>query len=153
MARIACLLALTALLTGPLFSQQTPKLVDFDTLLANPQPYVGQTIALHGVVDNSEAATGFKLTETPIFGAEAKAQPSRLKATWMKDARLVSVQKGQEAIVIGQIQMQDKAPILQVANIITDTDAIRRFLRPSERRPRPGDNLGHDAEPSKSISD
>ena len=149
MCRIACLVAVSILLVETLFSQQTPKLVAFDTLLANPQPYVGQTIALHGVVDKSETATGFKLTETPNFGADAKAQPSHLKATWLKDATIVPVQKGQEAIVIGQIQILDNKPILRVANIITDKDAIRRFIRPSERRPRPGDNLGHDAQPSK----
>jgi hypothetical protein len=85
--------------------------------------------------------------------ATAKLKRSQLQATWMKDATLVSVQKIQGAIVIGQIQMQDKTPIFQVANIITDKSAVRRFIRPSERRPRPGDNLGHDAQPSKSLSD
>jgi hypothetical protein len=108
---------------------------------------------LHGVVDKSEPATGFTLTEAQNLGATAKSQRSQLQATWMKDATMVSVQKGQEAIVIGKIQMQDNTPILQVANIITDKDAVRRFIRPSERRPRPGDNLGHDAQPSKSLSD
>jgi hypothetical protein len=153
MSRIACLVAVSVLLVETLFSQQTPKLVAFDTLLANPQPYTGKTIALHGVVDKSEPAPGFTLTEAQNLGATAKSQRSQLQATWMKDATVVSVQKGQEAIVIGKIQMQDNTPILQVANVITDKDAVRRFIRPSERRPRPGDNLGHDAQPSKSLSD
>ena len=151
MPRITLLVAVSVLLIETLFSQQTPKLVALDTLLANPQPYSGQTIALHGVVDKSESAAGFKLTEVQNHGA-AKAQPSQLQANWMKDVTVVSVQNGEKAIVIGRIQMQDKTPILQVANIITDEDAIRRFIRPSERRPRPGDDLGHDAQPSKSLS-
>jgi hypothetical protein len=107
---------------------------------------------LHGLIE-SEAATGFKLTEAQNIGAEAKAQPSLLQAIWMKDATKLSLQKGQEVIVTGQIQMRDNALALVVGNIITDKDAIRRFIRPSERRPRPGDNLGHDAQPSKSFSD
>jgi hypothetical protein len=154
MSRIACILfAITAVIAGSLFAQQTPKLVAFDTLLANPQPYTGKTIALYGVVDQSEAATGFTLTDARNFAATAKSQRSQLQATWQKDAQAVSVQKGQEAVFIGQIQMQHDTPILHVASIITDKDAIRRFIRPAERRPRPGDNLGHDAQPSKSLSD
>jgi len=153
MPRIALLVAVSVLLIETLFSQQSPKLVGLDTLLANPQPYVGQTIALYGVVDKTDAATGFKLTEAQNFGAGAKTQPSQLQATWMKDARLVSVQNGEETIVIGQVQIRNNASIFQIANFITDKDAIRRFIRRSERRPRPGDNLGHDAEPSKSLSD
>ncbi|HEX6567149.1 MAG TPA: hypothetical protein VF020_22860 [Chthoniobacterales bacterium] len=151
MPRIACLVAVSVLLVETLFSQQTPKLVAFDTLLANPKPYAGQTIALNSFVE-SEAVTGFKVSGVQNSGAETKAQPSLLEATWMKDATKVSLQKGQEIIVIGQIQMRDNAPIFHVANIITDKDAIRRLTRPSERRPRPGDNLGHDAQPSKSLS-
>jgi hypothetical protein len=153
MSRIASLIAVSVLLVETLFSQETPKLVAFDKLQANPQPYIGKTIALHGIVDKSEPASGFTLTDAQNFGATAKSQRSQLQATWMKDAAVVSVQKGQEAIVIGQIQMQDNTPIFRVAKIVTDKSAVRRFIRPSERRPRPGDNLGHDAQPSKSLSD
>ena len=151
MHRIAYLVAVSVLLVETLFSQQTPKLVAFDTLLANPKPYAGQTIALNSFVE-SEAVAGFKLSEVQNSGAKPKAQPSFLEATWMKDATKVALQKGQEVIVIGQIQMQGNAPTLRVASVITDKDSIRRFTRPSERRPRPGDNLGHDAQPSKSLS-
>ena len=151
MSRIVCLAAISVLLVGTLFSQQTPKLVAFDTLLANPKPYAGQTIALHGFVE-SQAVAAFKLSEVQNSAAKAKAQPASLQAFWMKDATKVSVQNGQEVIGIGQIQVRDSTPILYVANFITDEDAIRRFIRPSERRPRPGDNLGHDAQPSKLLS-
>ena len=153
MSRIVCLVAISVLLVETLSSQQTPKLVALDELLANAQSYAGQTIALHGVVDKSEPVTGFELTEVQNPGAKPKAQPGPFKASWMKDAAKVSLQKGQEVVVIGQIQMRDNIPIFHVANIVTDKDAIRRFIRPLERRPRPGDNLGHDAQPSKSISD
>ena len=144
----------TAAFTGTLFSQATSKLVAFAPLLAKPQVYLGQTIALHGFVDQSDAAIGgFKLIETKSSGTHAKDQVPSVQATWANGARVVSVPNGQEAVAIGQIQIEDKAPILHVANIITDKDAIQRLIRPSERRPRPGDNLGHDAQPSKSISD
>jgi hypothetical protein len=155
MSRIECILvAFTAALTGTLFSQATPKLVGFPALLANPQAYLGQTIALYGVIDQSEAAIGgFRLIEVKWSGTQAKDQASSLQATWANGATRAPVQNGQDVVAIGQIQMQAKAPILHLANIITDKDAIRGFVRPSERRPRPGDNLGHDAQPSKSISD
>jgi hypothetical protein len=157
MSRIALFVGVTAVLACPLFSQvtqPTPKLVAFATLLANPQVYLGQKIALHGFVDKSDAAIGgLKLIEAKSSGTHAKDQVSSVQATWANGARVVSVQYGQEAIAIGHIQIQGNVPILQIASIITDKDAIRRFIRPSERRPRPGDNLGHDAQPSKSISD
>ena len=143
--------AVTVLLVGTLFSQETPKLVAFDSLWANPKPYAGQRIALNSFVE-SESGAGFKLAERQNSGDKAKAQPSPLQANWMKDATKISLQKGQEVLVIGQVQMQDNTPILRVANVMTDKDAIRRFIRPSERMPRPGDNLGHDAQPSKSLS-
>ncbi|MBV9875921.1 MAG: hypothetical protein JO025_14420 [Verrucomicrobia bacterium] len=151
MFRIACLVSISVLLVETLFSQQTPKLVAFDTLLANPKPYTGQTIALNSFVE-SGAVTGFRLSEVQNSGTQTKAQPPVLEATWMKDVTKVSLQKGQEVIVIGQIQMKGNAPIFRVVNIITDKDAIRRFTRPLERRPRPGDDLGHDAQPSESLS-
>jgi hypothetical protein len=152
MSRIACILiAVTVVLTGTLFSQVTPKLVAFERLLANPRPYLGQTIALHGVVEQSEAATGgFKVMEAKSSAGPRKERSSFVPATWANGAKVVSVENGQEAVVIGQVRMQDNTPILHIANIITDKDAIRRFIRPSERKPRPGDNLGHDAQPSKS---
>jgi hypothetical protein len=145
--------AVVALMAGMSFAQEAPKLISFDSLLANPQPYIGQTVAVHGLIDQSNPETGsFKLRE--IQRGRAATEHARiLLATQSKGARVSSVQNGQEAIVIGQIQILDKAPILQAANIITDKDAIRRFIRPSERRPRPGDNLGHDAQPSRSISE
>ncbi len=97
-------------------------------------------------------ATGsFKLIEGKTPSA-AKSNMAALLATRSKGDQVSLVQNGQEAIVAGQIQVRDKAPILRVANIITDQDTIRRLIRPSERRPRPGDNLGHDAQPSDSIS-
>jgi hypothetical protein len=151
MPRIACPVAVSVFLAGTLFSQQTSKLVAFDSVLANPKSYAGETIALHSFIE-SEAAAGFKLGETQKFGAKAKPQPSSLQATWMKDTAKISLQKGQEVVVMGQIQMRDQTPIFHVASVITDQDAIRHFIRPAERRPRPGDNLGHDAQPSKSLS-
>ena len=155
MSRIAWIvLVFTAAFTGTLFSQATSKLVAFAPLLAKPQVYLGQTIALHGFVDQSDAAIGgFKLIETKLSGTHAKDQVASVQVTWANGAKVVSAPNGQEAVAIGQIQIEDKAPILHVANIITDKDAIQRLIRPSERRPRPGDNLGHDAQPSKSISD
>ncbi|HYZ74297.1 MAG TPA: hypothetical protein VE641_14565 [Chthoniobacterales bacterium] len=152
MPRITCFIAVCVFLIGTLFSQQTPELVAFDTLLANPKPYAGQIVALHGFVE-SETVAGFKLIEIQNSGAKAKGQPSLLEASWMKDATKIYLQKGQEVVVTGQIQVRGNTPILHVVNIITDKDAIRRLIRPSERRPRPGDNLGHDAQPSKSLSD
>jgi hypothetical protein len=146
------MVAVIASMTGISFAQEAPKLVSLAVLLANPQPYLGQTVALHGIVNQSDAEIGsFKLTESQTSGSDIQHAPILL-ATPSKGAKVASVQNGQEAILIGQIQIRDKAPILQVANIITDKDAIRRFIRPSERRPRPGDNLGHDAQPSRSIS-
>jgi hypothetical protein len=142
-----------ALMTEISFGQEAPKLISFAPLLANPQVYVGQTVAMHGIVNQSDAETGsFKLMESQTSRTATQHAPILL-ATPLKGAKVVSAQNGQEAIVIAQIQIRGKAPILQVVNIITDQDAIRRFIRPSERRPRPGDNLGHDAQPSRSISE
>jgi len=153
MSRIACLISVSVVLVETLFSQQTPNLITFDRLLANPQSYLGQTIALQGTVNKFEPLSGFELIEVQKSADNGKAQPSTLQATWMKDATKVSLQKGQEVVVIGQIQIRDKTPIFHLANIITDKDAIGRFIRPAERRPRPGDNLGRDAQPTGSISD
>jgi hypothetical protein len=154
MSRIGrTVVVVVALMTEMTFGQEAPKLISFAPLLANPQAYVGQTVAMHGIINQSDAETGsFKLMESQTPRNATQHAPILL-ATPLKGAKVVSVQNGQEAIVIGQIQIRDKAPILQVVNIISDKDTIRRFIRPSERRPRPGDNLGHDAQPSRSISE
>jgi hypothetical protein len=145
--------AVVALMAGMSFAQEAPKLISFDSLLSNPQPYIGQTVAVHGIINESNPETGsFKLREIQR-GSAATEHARILLATQSKGRSTSSVQNGLETIVIGQIQIRDKAPILQVVDIVTDKDAIRRFIRPSERRPRPGDNLGHDAQPSRSISE
>jgi hypothetical protein len=153
MSRIAGIIVVAvALMTGTSFSQETSQLISLALLIANPQSYAGRTVLVHGIIDQSNPATGsFKLIEGKTPSA-AKSNVAALLATRSKGDQVSLVQNGQEAIVAGQIQVRDKAPILRVANIITDQDTIRRFIRPSERRPRPGDNLGHDAQPSDSIS-
>jgi hypothetical protein len=153
MPRISGIIAtVTLLMTGMSYSQEKTQLIPLALLIANPQSYAGRTVLVHGIIDQSNPATGsFKLIEGKTPSA-AKSNVPALFATRSKSDRVSLLQNGQEAIVAGQIQVRDKAPILQVANIITDQDTIRRFIRPSERSPRPGDNLGHDAQPSDSIS-
>jgi len=153
MPRIAGIIAAVAvLMTGTSFSQETSQLISLALLIANPQNYAGRTVLVHGIIDQSNPATGsFKLIEGKTPSA-AKSNVAALLATRSKSDQVSLVQNGQEAIVAGQIQVRDKVPILRVANIITDQDTIRRLIRPSERSPRPGDNLGHDAQPSDSIS-
>jgi hypothetical protein len=153
MSRIAGIIVVVAvLMTGTSFSQETSQLTSLALLIANPQNYAGRTVLVHGIIDQSNPATGsFKLIEGKTPSA-VKSDVPALFATRSKSDQISLVQNGQEAIVAGQIQVRDKAPILQVANIITDQDTIRRFIRPSEQSPRPGDNLGHDAQPSDSIS-
>ena len=153
MSRIAGIIVVAvALMTGTSFSQETSQLISLALLIANPQNYAGRAVLVHGIIDQSNPATGsFKLIEGKTPSA-AKSNVAALLATRSKGDQVSLVQNGQEAIVAGQIQVRDKAPILRVATIITDQDTIRRFIRPSERSPRPGDNLGHDAQPSDSIS-
>jgi hypothetical protein len=154
MSRIAGIIATVAMcVTGVSFSQKTPQLISLALLTANPQSYAGQTVAVHGVIDQSNPDTGsFKLVEGKTLNAAKLHAPALLVARSKGDQSRV-VQNGQEAIVLGQIKIQDNAPILLAANIITDKGAIRSFIVPSERRPRPGDNLGHDAQPSGSIAE
>lgn len=153
MSRIAgIIVALVALMTAVSFSQETSHLISLDLLIANPQNYADRTILVHGIIDQSNPATGsFKLIEGKTPSA-AKSNGPALLATRSKGGQLSLLRNGQEAIVAGQIQVRDKVLILRVANIVTDQDTIRRLIRPSERSPRPGDNLGHDAQPSDSIS-
>jgi len=147
------LVVLAAFAAGPLFSQEKPLLTPVAQLFASPQHYVGQTVAVDAVIDESNAAAGtLKLIEVKKPEATTKSPTAFLLATWSKDG-VALPQKGQEVIVIGQIRMQDDSPTLQARSIITDGDAIRRFLRPPEKRPRPGDNLGHDAQPPSHLSD
>ena len=154
MSRIAgIIVAVAVCMTEMAFSQEKTQLIPIALLIANPQIYAGQTVLVHGVIDQSNQVTGtFRLIESKTPGTEKPNAPALL-ATRAKGDQVSLVQNGQEAIVAGQVQIRDKVPILQVANIITDKDTIGRFTRPSERHPRPGDNLGHDAQPSNSISE
>jgi hypothetical protein len=139
-------------MAGSLLAQEKPQLVALASLLTNPEHYLGQTVATQAIVDESNATAGtLKLTEIKTAGGTKKSE--FLSATWSRGDGNPFPQNGQEAIVIGQIQIKDKAPILQASNIVTDKEAIRRFVRPFERRPRPGDNLGRDAQPSSHLSE
>jgi hypothetical protein len=148
------LVALAGFMAGSSFAQEKPQLIALASLTTNPAHYLGQTVAAQAIVDESDPATGkLKLTEVKTAGATKKSEPAFLAATLSKGDGIPFPKNGQEAIVIGQVQMQNKRPILQVSNIIVDKEAIRRFLRPYEKRPRPGDNLGHDAQPSSHLSE
>ncbi len=148
------LFVLAGFTAGSLFAEEKPQLIALASLLTNPEHYLGQTVATQAIVDESDAATGkLKLTEVKTAGAAKNAKPAFLPATWSKSDGNPFPQNGQEAIVIGQIQMQNKGPLLQASNIITGKEAIRLFLRPFDKRPRPGDNLGRDAQPSSNLSE
>jgi hypothetical protein len=148
------LFVLAGFTAGSLFAEEKPQLITLASLLTNPEHYLGQTVATQAIVDESDAVAGrFKLTEIKTAGATKKSEPAFLTATWSNAAGNPFSGSGQEAIVIGQIQLQKQGPILQVSNIITDKKAIQRFLRPFERRSRPGDNLGHDAQPTSHLAE
>ena len=148
------LFVLAGFTAGSLFAQEKPQLIALASLLTDPEHYLGVTVATQAMVDQSDAVAGrFKLTEIKTAGATKKAEPAFLTAIFSKAAGNPFSESGQEAIVIGQIQLQNQRPILQVSNLITDKEAIRRFLRPFEKRPRPGDNLGHDAKLSSHLDE
>jgi hypothetical protein len=155
MSRLKWLLFVLAGFTaGSLFAQEKPQLIALASLLTNPEQYLGETVATQAIVDESDAVAGrFKLTEIKTTGATKKAEPAFLTAIFSKAAGNPFSESGQEAIVIGQIQLQNQRAILQVSNLITDKEAIRRFLRRFEKRPRPGDNLGHDAKLSSHLAE
>lgn len=139
---------------GPLFAEEKPQLIALASLLTNPEHYLGQTVATQAIVDESDAVAGrYKLTEIKTAGATKKVEPAFLTAIFSKAAGNPFSESGQEVIVIGQIQLQKQGPILQVSNVIADKEAIRRFLRRFEKRPRPGDNLGHDAQLSSHLAE
>ena len=148
------LFVLAGFTAGSLFAQEKPQLIALASLLTNPEHYLGQTVATQAIVDESDAVAGrLKLTETKPARATKKSEPAFLTAIWSKAAGNPFSESGQEAIVIGQIQLQNQRPILQASDIITNKEAIRRFLRPFEKRPRPGDNLGHDAKLSSHLAE
>ena len=77
----------TASLTGTLFSQATPKLVGFASLLADPQAYLGQTIALHGAGvyastdgGNTWALYGTGLPDVEVFDLKLQSPGRILRA-------------------------------------------------------------------------
>jgi hypothetical protein len=148
------LFVLAGFTAGSLFAQAKPQLIALASLLTNPEHYLGQTVATLAMVNESYAVAGrFQLTEIKTAGANKQSEPAFLTATWSKAAGNPFSESGQEAIVIGQIQLRNQRPILQVSDLITDKEAIRRFLRPFEKRPRPGDNLGHDAKLSSHLTE
>jgi hypothetical protein len=148
------LFALAGITAGPLFAQDKSQLIPLASLLTNPEHYLGQPVATRAIVNESDAVAGlFRLTEIKAAGATNQSKPAFLTATWSKAAGDRFSESGQEAIAIGQIQLQNQLPILQVSNLITGKEAIRRFLRPFEKRPRPGDNLGHDAQLNSHLAE
>jgi hypothetical protein len=148
------LFVLAGFTAGSLFAQEKPQLIALASLLTNPEHYLGQTVATQAIVDESDAVAGrLKLTEIKTARATQKSEPAFLTAIWSKAAGNPCSESGQEAIVIGQIQVQNQRPILQASDILTNKEAIRRFLRPFERRPCPGDNLGHDARLSNHLAE
>jgi hypothetical protein len=148
------LFVLAGFAAGLLFAQEKPQLIALASLLTHPEHYLGQTVATRAIVDKSGAVAGrFQLTAIKTAGAIKQSEPAFLTATWSKAAGKPFSESGQKAIVIGQIQLQNQRPVLRVSNLITDKEAIQRFLRACEKRPRPGDNLGHDARLSSHLAE
>ena len=107
------LIVLAGFAAESLLAQEKPQLIALASLLTNPEHYLGQTVATQAIVDESDAAAGrLKLTEIKTAGATKKSEPVFLPATWSRAAGNPFSEKGQEAIVIGQIQLQNQRPIL-----------------------------------------
>jgi hypothetical protein len=150
---LVILLTATGVVAGSLFAQEKPQLAGFQSLITNPDLYQGRTVALHGIVGKpSPNQKTFTIIDLKTGSGVQEPPGLSLTATIRQGSEIVMPENGQEAIVIGTIEKQDDVISIKVTDVITNKDAVRQFLRPIAKKPRPGDDLGRDAQPSDHIS-
>ena len=145
--------AAIGVVAGSVFAQENGQLAVFESVLTSPGQYLGKKVGLHCIIDrvSAEHRTFSIIDAKWRTGDHARAL--FLTAAMDQGSTVTMPQNGQEAIVIGVIQKRDDTVFIQVSGVITNKIAVRRFLYPSAREPRPGDNLGRDAQPSDHLAE
>jgi hypothetical protein len=144
----ALLTALTVCISAAM-AQSKLQTVEVDQILANPEKYKGQIVALHGIA-------GAVATQEKTFSVlNAKSNTTRetgshfVRVSLPKKSQVVMPASQQEVVVTGQIEKGAGGTSLLATQVFTNKADVQQLVahgavvRPPGKRP--GDNLGRNA--------
>lgn len=155
-AKIGILFAAVGLMTSTIFAQEKLQVVEPEQILTNPDHYQGKVVALHGVIDqvSSEHRT-FTIIDLKGPSSATGTNVRSLIVTNQGASQIAIPKTGQEAVVFCQIEKQNGVTNFTATQLFTSQDEVQQILAKGSivRRhgKRPGDNLGHDAQPARDI--
>jgi len=137
-----------------MFAQSNLQIVEVNQILAKPDQYHGQVVALHGIAD-TVSLENKTFTMVDIKGGVRAAGTNvlSLPTSLPEGSQATMPRPGQETIVIGQIRKKDGITGFLVTQVFTNKAEVQQILthRSARSGKRPGDNLGRDARPSHDL--
>src|SRR5258708_30468639 len=154
-AKLALLSALAVSISS-VFAQAKFQVAEVDQILTNPDQYQEKVIALHGVTDKvSWEQKQSTFVDLKQANSSASTKARSVIVSNQGGSQLAIPKGGQEAIVIGQIGREKGVTNFTAAQVFTNREEVRQILAKGSivRQPgkRPGDNLGHDAQPANNL--
>lgn len=156
-ASLVTFIAAIGLIPTTTFAQQKFQVAEVDQMIANPDQYRGKIVALHGFIDQVDLEQkSFSLVDSKSASSARGTNMRSLVATMQVGSHVPIPESGQEVVVIGQIGEKDGLAHFTASQMFTNRDKVQQILTQGSvvREPgkRPGDNLGHDAQPPRNIS-
>jgi hypothetical protein len=150
-AIVLTLIAATVIGPSSMSAQSNLQTVEVNQILADPDRYRGQVVALHGVADSVKLEhRTFTIVDVKAGKVAAGTSASSLPASLPDGSRITMPKPGQETIVIGQIEKKDGVTGFLATQVFTNRVDVQQILAHGSIKSgkRPGDNLGRDARPS-----
>jgi uncharacterized alpha/beta hydrolase family protein len=143
---VALLIALTVSFSAAM-AQSTFKIAEVDQILANPEKYHGQIVALHGITGS--VATAEKRFTVLTAKSNTTGEIKFVRVSLPEKSQTIMPAPQQEIVVTGQIEKGADGVSFVATQLFTNKVDIQQLLtqgaivRPPGKRP--GDNLGRDA--------
>ena len=127
-------------------AQEKPAVVEFNDLVSNIDSMNGKEIALHGGVDLVSASKGmFTISELGEAGCSDGCAKVSVIASLPENLRSQLPKPKDEVVAFGKLEKSGRGYTLAVSKLLVGQDQIKSLA--AVQRSRPGDNLGHDAQP------
>jgi hypothetical protein len=141
------ILALCSLLAASVaVAQEKPAVVEFNDLVSNIDSMKGKEVALHGGVDLVSSSKGmFTISELGEAGCADGCAKVSIVASLPENLRAQLPKSKDEVVAFGKLEQSGRGYMLAVTRLVVGQDQIKSLA--AVQGSRPGDNLGHDAQP------
>lgn len=137
----------SVLVASAAIAQENSAVVEFGDLVGHMESMKGKEIALHGGVDLVSASKGmFTISDLGEAGCADGCAKVSIIASLPENLRSQLPKPKDEVVAFGKLEKSGRGYTLAVNKLVVGQDQIKSLA--AVQGSRPGDNLGHDAQPT-----